>query len=104
VTTYTGKYAKYIYPISNGRFVAALKIGGRWYTRLNRVRSFTISGVSPLDLVANGARTYASVNSAINAFRRVYTDIDAGEARTQEPDVAYIHRSEMPRGPLRKPD
>jgi hypothetical protein len=80
---YNGKWKRWLHKVSNGRWIVAEERDGYWFTK-NTTEDpgvIEIKGHNPLDLVAKGARTYANVNAAIKALRRVYNLEDASEAR-----------------------
>lgn len=79
---YSGKWKKWLHPVSNGRWIVAEHRGDYWFTK-NHKGEAELKGHSPLDLVGKGTITYASVNSAIKALLRVY-DLNAGETRAPE--------------------
>jgi hypothetical protein len=83
---YAGKWKHWLHKVSNGRWIVAEQRGEYWFSK-NTVEApgkIEIKGHNPLDLVGKGTRTYANVNAAIKALRRVYNPPDASEARTEE--------------------
>lgn len=83
---YNGKWKRWLHKVSNGRWIVAEQRDGYWFS-LNSVESpgeIELRGHNPLDLVAKGVRTYANINSAIKALKRIYEVEDASEARPGE--------------------
>jgi hypothetical protein len=82
---YNGKWKRWLHMVSNGRWIVAEERDGYWFTKntVENTGSIEIKGHNPLDLVGKGARTYANVNAAIKALRRVYDPPDgSSEARS----------------------
>lgn len=84
---YNGKWKRWLHKVSNGRWIVAEERGDYWFTKNTVVApgSMEIKGHNVLDLVGKGGRTYANVNAAIKALRRVYDPPDASEARSDPP-------------------
>ena len=85
---YTGKYDRYVHGLSNGRFIVGLRCcNGGVSTRNPPVPdSVIVWRVKPLAhalhattfvrLAEIGVPTYANVNAAIKAARRVYPELE----------------------------
>ena len=74
MSEYEGKWKDWIHAVSNGRCIVAEKRGDYWFSKnsVDDPGEHEIRGHNPLDLVAKGVRTYASRESAVRAFKRVY--------------------------------
>lgn len=79
---YTGKWERWIHPVSNGRWIVAEERNGYWWTRNTDPptdgMSHGIRGQNVLDLVGKGAKTYSTTKAAIRALKKVYDLTDAG--------------------------
>ena len=80
---YDGKWKYWIHKISNNRWIVAEKRGENWFSKNADLSPSQkeIPGANPLDLVAKGCKSYANVNAAIKALKRVYNPPDASQAR-----------------------